>query len=193
MSSSFSRTPLGIRFGDYVFSHPIPLDRFSVPTRSVGLYVLLMPDPSWGPWHFQPIYFGEFGFQREVHMSVAQQTCCLKIAAGRSLYFALYAVPHQHGWAISQIKKELIDRYQPLSNLPSVDGTTELAHKLNSLEMRVTEQDAVLKLALAAIGQMAQFQQPEPRKRIAGFQPDPAVSRRRSSGKGADGLLIPHY
>jgi hypothetical protein len=184
MHRSLSRTPVGIRFGDYVFSPPLPISRFSLPARATGLYVLLMPDPSWGPWHFQPLYFGEFGPQRDAHMSMAQQTCCLKIAAGRSLYFALYALPHVHGWAISQIKKDLIDRYRPLSNLESISEPTGLAQKLNTLESKIAEQEAILKLALAAIGQMVQVQQTEPRKRITGFLPGPADSRRDSSEKG---------
>jgi hypothetical protein len=115
-------------------------------------------------------------------MSMAQQTCCLRVAAGRSLYVSVYALPHPHGWAISQIKKELIGSYRPLSNLDSLDGSTELAHKLSSVETKIAEQDTLLKLALAAISQV-QLQQPEPRKKIAGFRPYPAGSPRSSSGK----------
>ena len=107
-----SRIPVGIRFGDYMFSDPADLRRFSVPPRSAGLYVILMPDPSWGPWHLQPLFFGEFGAQRPAHMSQAQQVCCLRVAAGRSLYAAVYAIPQQDGWEVLQIKKELIERYQ---------------------------------------------------------------------------------
>jgi hypothetical protein len=100
---------------------------------------------------------------------------CLKVAAGRTLFFAAYAVPESHGWAISQIKKELIRSYWPISNLESSDAAAELANKLYSLEKKIIEHDAALVLALAAIGQLVQ-PQPEPRKRIVGFQPDPAGS-----------------
>jgi hypothetical protein len=177
MNRLLSRTPVGIRFGDYVFSDPVPLSRFSLPPRSGGLYVVLMPDPSWGPWHLQPLFFGEFGAQRETHMSQEQQVCCLKVAAGRSLYVAVYAPPLQHGWELSQIKKELIERYRPVSNLASIDAAAEIGYRLDSLEKQILEQDAVLKLALAAIGQMVQVPQ-EPRRKIVGFQPEPAGSRR---------------
>src|SRR5262245_47694785 len=176
MDSSVSRTPVGIRFGDYLFSPPVPLGRFTLPPRSAGLYVILMPDPTWGPWHFQPLYFGEFGFQQQAYMSAAQQMSCLKVAGGRSLYFALYALPHQQEWQVLQIKKELIDRYRPISNMDSLDAASELALKLNSLESKIAEHEAVLKLTLAMIGQIVPFQQPEPRKRIAGFRRDPAES-----------------
>ena len=171
-----SRTPIGIRFGDYVFSAPVPQGRFTLPPRSAGVYVVLMPDPSWGPWHLQPLFFGEFGAQQETQMTAAQQMSCLKVAAGRTLFFATYAVPQSHGWAISQIKNELIRCYRPISNLEPIDTAAELANRLYSLEKKMIEHDTALVLALAAIGQMVQ-PQPEPRKRIVGFRPDPAGSR----------------
>jgi len=181
MDRLLSRTPVGIRFGDYVFSHPASLDRFALPPRAAGLYVILMPDSSWAPWHLQPLFFGEFGPDRQTRMNEAQQMCCLKVAAGRRLYFALYAVDHQSGWAISEIKKELIAHYSPVSNLESLDRAADLAQRLEGLEKRINEQDAVLKLAFAALGQTVQLQQPEPKKRIVGFGPDPAGPRRDSA------------
>ena len=114
-------------------------------------------------------------------MTAAQQTSCLKVAAGRTLYFAAYAVPEQHGWAISQIKKELIKLYNPVSNLESIDAAAELANRMYGIEKKVVEHDAALLLALAAIGQMV-HPQTEPRKRI-GFQPGAASSRSTSTEK----------
>jgi hypothetical protein len=181
MDRSLSGTTIGIRFGNYVFSDPVPVGRFSFLPRSAGLYVVLMPDPTWRPWPFQPLFFGEFGVQREALMSPMQQACCLKVAAGRSLYVAVYALPEQHRWVVSQIKKELVERYRPVSNLESMDAA-ELAYRLDTLEKKILEQDAALKLVLAAIGQTVQLQ-PEPKKRILGFQPYPADSRRGSPGK----------
>jgi hypothetical protein len=178
MNRLHSRGLVGIRFADYVFSGPVPLDRFSLPPRSVGLYVVLMPDSTWGPWHLQPLFFGQFGPERGVRMSQSQQTCCLRVAAGRSLYYALYAVPHQHAWAASEILKELVARYRPIANLENIDTTADLTQRLDILEKKMIEQDLVLKLALAALGQTVQLQQPEPKKRIVGFQPSPAGSRR---------------
>src|SRR5215470_17764770 len=176
MDSSVSRTLSGIRFGDYLFSYPVPLGHFTPPLRSAGLYVILMPDSTWGPWHFQPLYFGEFGFQRQAQMSAAQQTFCLKVAGGRVLYCALCVLPNQQGWQISGIKKELIERYRPISNMVSMDSASELAFKLNCVESKIAEQEAALRLIMAAIGQIVQFQQPEPRKRVAGFRRDLADS-----------------
>ena len=181
MNRLLARRSVGIRFADYVFSDPAPLDRFALPFHSAGLYVVLMPDASWGPWQLQPLFFGEFRREGEVRMSSAQQTCCLKVAAGRSLYFALYAVPHQQGWATSEIQKELIALYRPIANLESIDITASLAQRLESLEKKMVEQDAVLRLALATLGQTVQFHQPEPRKKIVGFRPDPAGLRHDSA------------
>jgi hypothetical protein len=175
MDSSNSRTPFGIRFGDYLFSYPVPLGRFTLPQRSAGLFVILMPDSTWGPWHFQPLYFGEFGFQRQAQLSAAQQTFCLKVAGGRSLYCAFFVMPNQEEWQIPRIKKELIERYRPISNMESLDSAGELAFKLTSLENKIAEQEAVLRLLLPAIGQIVQSQQPHPRKKVAGFRRDPAV------------------
>ena len=182
MNRSLLGTKVGIRFGNYVFSDPVPMGRFSFWPRTAGLYSVLMPDLSWGPWPFQPLFFGEFGVQRETLMSQAQQASCLKVAAGRSLYVAVYALPQQHGWTISQIKRELIEQYKPVSNLESIDTAAEIGHRLDNLEKRILEQDAALKLLLASIGQFVQLQ-PEPRKRILGFQPKPAESRRSLPGK----------
>src|SRR5262245_26776671 len=130
MNRSLPGTTVGIRFGNYVFSGPVPMSRFSFFPRSTGLYVVLMPDPSWGPWPFQPLFFGEFGAERQTLMSQVQQAYCLRVAAGRTLYIAVYAFPAQHVWRMSQIQKELIERYRPISNLESIDAAAELRHRL---------------------------------------------------------------
>jgi hypothetical protein len=104
---------------------------------------------------------------------------CLRVAAGRTLYFAVYAVPEQHGWAVSQIKRELTKLYNPVSNLESIDAAAELANKVYGIEKKIVEHDAALVLALAAIGQMV-HPQTEPRRRI-GFQPGPPGSRSTST------------
>src|SRR5262245_19072022 len=130
MNRLLPRPPVGIRFADYVFSNPASLDRFSLPPRSAGLYVILMPDSTCGPWHLQPLFFGEFGPDHQLHMTQAQQMCCLKVAGGRTLYFSLYAVPQPSAWPMSEIKKELIARYRPLSNLESIDRTADVVQRL---------------------------------------------------------------
>ena len=181
MSRFHSRTPLGIRFADYIFSEPVPLTQSSSIPRVVGIYVVLVPDPTWGPWHLQPLLFGEFGGPRQESLNQEQQACCLRAAAGRTLYFAVYTLPLQHASELSRMKHELIEHYNPICNQDAA-GSAEIAQKLNTLEKKILEYDAVLRVALAAIGQAGQVP-PETKKRIAGFQPNPAGSHRSSPGK----------
>src|SRR5262245_39462382 len=102
MNRLLSGVSAGVRFGNYVFSQPVPLGPFSLPPGSAGLFVVMMPDPTWGPLHLQPLFFGEFGGQREAWMSHTQQISCLKVAAGRTLYVALFTVPQHRGWQVPQ-------------------------------------------------------------------------------------------
>ena len=169
---------VGIRFADCFFSDPVQLPRFSFPLRTAGIYVIMAPDPTWGPWHLQPLFFGEFEGQRTAYVSPAQQSCCLRIAGGKTLYVATYTVPPQQAWQLPQVKQLLIERYSPIANLAGNAPDTDIAHKLASLEKKILEHETLLKITLAAIGQTIQAP-PEPRKRVVGFRPDPAGSRRK--------------
>jgi hypothetical protein len=85
-------------------------------------------------------------------------------------------------FGLSRIKRELIDRYWPIVNRQATDESAgDIAHKFDAVEKRICEQEALLKLVLAALGQMSQAV-PEPKRRSVGFQPDPAGSRRPPSG-----------
>jgi hypothetical protein len=179
MNRLHSRTHLGIRFADYVFSEPVPLTQFSSIQQLAGIYVVLVPDPTWGPWHLQPLLFGEFGGPRQEPVNQEQQACCLRAAAGRTLYIAVYTLPLQHTSELSRMKQELIEHYHPIGNQGAA-GSAEIAQKLNTLEKKILECDAVLRVALAAIGQAGQLPL-EPKKRIAGFQPN--SSHRGPTGK----------
>jgi hypothetical protein len=180
MNRFSSRMLAGIRFADYVFCNPVPLAQFAFPQRFFGIFVLLVPDPTWGPWHLQPVYFGDFRPDRESDMSAAEQTACLRIAGGKPLYVSAYVLPMEHTLALARMKRELIDRYCPIANWPSSGDAVALTGKLDALEKKIQEHDTLLRLALASVGQMVQpFQ--EPKRRSVGFQPDPAGSRRAPS------------
>ena len=177
----FSRMFSGIRFADYIFTNPISIERCTFPAGSIGIFVVLVPDPTWGPWHLQPLYFGQFRPDGESEMSVTEQILCLRVAAGKPLYVASHALPIDHALELSRIKRELIERYWPIVNRrPTDDPTVDMAHKLDAVEKRILEQETLLKLALAAVGQMGQ-PSPEPKRRSVGFQPGPAGSRRPAS------------
>src|SRR5262245_33668198 len=108
MNRYLSRIPLGIRFASYVFTEPVPMDRFALPLRLDGVYALLIPDPTWGPWQLQPVFFGEIHSDREPWIGAAELTQCLRIAAGKALYVAVYPLlPHQT-METARIRKELI-------------------------------------------------------------------------------------
>src|SRR5262245_25648048 len=175
MNRYSSRMMSGIRFADYIFSNPTLLERCTFPARSIGIFVVLVPDPTWGPWHLQPLYFGQFRPDGESEMSVTEQILCLRAAAGKPLYVSSYPVPMEHAFELSGIQRELIDHYWPMVNRrPTDDRAVDLAHKLDAVEKRIHEQEALLKLALAAVGQMGQSF-PEPKRRsVVGFQPSPA-------------------
>ena len=182
MNRFSSRILAGIRFADYVFCTPVPLAQFAFPPNYSGVFALLVPDPTWGPWRLQPVYFGDFKADRESDMSAAEQIACLRIAGGRPLYVSAYILPMQHTSELTRMKRELINRYCPIANWPSSsDDAAGLTGKLDALEKRIQEHDALLRLALAAVGQMVQ-PLPEPKRRSIGFQPDPAGSRRAPSG-----------
>jgi len=178
MGRFVSRLPLGIRFANYVFSEPVPLTEFSVMPSLAGIYAVLVPDPTWGPWHLQPLFFGEFGASGQEHIP-QQQACCLRAAAGRRLFVAAYMLPLQHAAELSRMKQELIEHYNPLCN-QETSGAGEILQKLNTLEKKMVEYDSILKIALAAIGQIGQHQ-PESKKRITGFQPRDRKSTRLNS------------
>ena len=182
MNRLSSRVLAGMRFAGYVFCNPVPLAQFAFPTHCSGVFVLSVPDATWGPWPLQPVYFGEFEPDRKSEMSAAEQIACLRIAGGKPLYVSAYVLAMEHTSALSRVKRELINLYRPIANWASMsEDTAGLTHKLDALEKRIQEHDALLRLALAAVGQMVQ-PSPEPKRRSVGFQPDPAGSRRTPSG-----------
>ena len=174
----FTKLVSGIRFVDYVFGEPLPFSICSVPPHMTGIYVVLVPDPTWRPRQFQPIFFGVFDGHRQCQLSAVEYTACLRIAAGKGLYVATYNLPPLCGPAESdRIRRELIQVYSPICNRESIDShSAELALKLDALEKKNQEQETLMKVLLAAVGHLVQPPQ-EIKKRTVGFQPEsPAKS-----------------
>jgi hypothetical protein len=142
------RAPTGIRSANYVFSEPVPLSRFLLPTRFEGIYVLLVPDPTWEPWHLQPVFFGEIRADREPAISESERVQCLRVAAGRTVYIAVCPLLQTGG--LPRIKQELIDCYGPLVNRDSHGDVAEMARKLEAIESKIHEHETLMKLALAS-------------------------------------------
>ena len=159
----------GICFGECVFSEPVPVDRVSLPVHSSGVYVILTPDPTWGPRHFQPLFFGEFANGR-CSVTASELSFWYRAAGGRSLSIAVLGIPEVHAGELASLKRKLIDHYHPICNRD--DGSEmafETARRLEQLERRAYEQDIQLKLMLAAFGQMVHQPPADTKKKPAGF------------------------
>jgi hypothetical protein len=169
MIRTLSRPLTGIRFGDYVFTEPIPLDRLFLPPHSTGVYAILIPDPTWGPRDFQPLFFGEFAHGR-YSITAAELSLSYRAAAGKSLYIAVLGIPEAHAGDLASLKQKLIYAYRPICNRDDgSDMAIETARRLEQLERRTYEQELHLKLMLAALGQMMPQPLVETKKKPAGF------------------------
>ena len=150
----------GIRFGNYFFSEPVPLGGYASPEPS-GLFAVLVPDPTWAPRPFQPLFFGEFsgaGPTRDDYL------CWLRAAAGRHLYAAASRAPQG-----SAALRELVRAYDPLCNRNRSDAASgDVLQRLNALERKSQEHDAMMRVVFAAAAKMFE-PLPEPRKRAIGF------------------------
>jgi len=172
-----SRFYAGIRFADYVFSEPVPLAICMAPQRK-GVYAVLVPDTTWGPRHFQPIFFGVFNSQHEAQLSPDDYRRCLRAAAGKILYVAAYNMPLLCDPSEShRIQSELVHIYSPLCNHDSAGASSaELVRKLDALETKNQEHEALLKVLLAALGHLVQPTH-EIKKKAVGFQAGFAATR----------------
>ncbi len=139
-----SRLGAGIRFADYVFAEPVPLDSFLVPPQMMAIYAVLVPDPTWGPRQFQPIFFGIINGQRQGQLSPEEYRSCLRVAGGKGLYVATCNLPPLFQPSEShRIQRELIHVYSPLCNRDAVDApSADLAGKVDALEKKNQEHDS---------------------------------------------------
>lgn len=180
-----SRLGAGIRFADYVFAEPVPLDSFLVPPQMMAIYAVLVPDPTWGPRQFQPIFFGIINGQRQGQLSPEEYRSCLRVAGGKGLYVATCNLPPLFQPSEShRIQRELIHVYSPLCNRDSADApSTDLERKVDALAKQNQEHELLIKVVLAAIGHLGQPTQ-EPKKRPVGFQPSSATTRNAPASEG---------
>jgi len=147
----------------------------------MGIYAVLVPDPTWGPRQFQPIFFGVFNTQRPYQLSTDEYSCCLRVAAGKALYIATYNLAAHDPSESHRIQRELIHAYGPVCNREAVDTPSlDLAHKLDALEKKNQEHELLLKVILAAIGHLVQPPQ-EIKRRAVGFQPVESSTNRQST------------
>jgi len=174
----------GIRFADYVFSEPVPLAICVTTPQSMGVYAVLVPDATWGPRHFQPIFFGVFNGQRQSQLTPDDYTRCLRAAAGKQLYVTAYNMPLLGDPSeLHRVQRELVHIYSPLCNHDPADASSaEFVRKLDALESKNQEHEALLKVLLAALGHLVQPTH-EVKKRTVGFQVASAAPRHSASPK----------
>ena len=181
-----SRLGAGIRFADYLFAEPVPLDSFLVPPQMMAIYAVLVPDPTWGPRQFQPIFFGIISSQHQWQLSPEEYRSCLRVAGGKGLYVATCNLPPQFQPSEShRIQRELIHVYSPLCNRDSADApSTDLERKVDALAKQNQEHELLIKVVLAAIGHLGQPTQ-EPKKRPVGFQPASTITPNTPASESA--------
>jgi hypothetical protein len=101
----------GIRFNDYLFSEPVPLEGWTAP-QFAGVYVLLAPDPNWAPKGFQPLYFGEFGNATPASVFF-EAAGGLVDGAARNVFVAILAMPFSTTTQRLTVCRELVAAYHP--------------------------------------------------------------------------------
>ncbi len=175
MNRFVSKPPIGIRFGRYLFSEPVPLGGFWIPPRTMGLYVILVPDPTWMPRPFQPIFFGEFGPDRPSPVTYREYITWFRAAAGRHLHIAVLEVQSGELGHVPVVKRELVRTYDPICDYHAQNefAGDDLSRKLDVLEKKDYEHEALLRVMLAAVGRLLEPPAEPPRKRQIGFLPDP--------------------
>jgi len=124
---SYCLTP-GIRFNEYVFTEPAPLDGWT-PPQFAGVYALLATDPNWAPKAYKPLYFGEFGNATPASAFFRDCPGPLKGARDHALFVALLPMPFSttsQRWMIcQQLVRAYHPQYQAEVELPGPQATFE--------------------------------------------------------------------
>jgi hypothetical protein len=161
--------PRGIRFGNFVFEEPVRWGAYS-PEYS-GIFGILLPDFTWAPKPFQPIFFGEIRGAASAAMTQDEYVSLLRTAAGRELYVASCQMPFAAASQRHDAVRELIRAYNPLCNRePADERSGGLLERVAALEKRTQEQDAAVRVLFAAAARLLE-PMPEPRRRTFGFTP----------------------
>jgi hypothetical protein len=167
----------GIRFNDCLFSEPVPLTAWRPPSCG-GIVALLARNSQWAPKPLQPLYFGEFG------NDAAGATCLPVLARRDDLLVSTLPMPYSSVAQRAALCKELIAGHNPACQANgAMTSATELARKVDELEVRQQEQSQQILSLLAHLGKLFGPQTVSPPKPI-GFiaQLAPAVAPSTESG-----------
>jgi hypothetical protein len=170
-TGSAAALPAGIRFGDCVFTSPLRLNGQWIPDTP-GMYAVLMPDCTWAPLPFQPVFFGEI--QAAGAPAVVTQEDYLswvRAASGKDLYLAICRMPDVPAAHRHETIRQLIRAYDPLCNRSRPESLSgEMMKRLENLEHGSRDQEAMLRVLLGSAGKVLETG-PERPKRIFGFVP----------------------
>ncbi|HTB18373.1 MAG TPA: hypothetical protein VK708_09660 [Bryobacteraceae bacterium] len=161
----------GIRFNDYMFTEPVPLNSWATP-KFAGLFVILARDTNWAPKQFQPLCFGEFGNNLRGPLALDSRRLCVNTGP---LFISVLAMPFSSSAQRRDARDQLVWAYNPVYQAPGMPAEHELARKLDELEKRHAEQSSQFQLLMANMNRFFE-PQPVPPRRSIGFLPDTADS-----------------
>jgi hypothetical protein len=177
--------PAGLRFNDCLFTEPVPIAIWH-PPGCAGIVTVLLCNPQWGPKPFQPVYVAAFG-------NDATRGNILPAPVGRDdLLISVLPMPYSTEAQRRSLCRELIAAYNPVcqANTTFVSAS-ELARKVDELEVRQQEQNDRILSLLAHIGKMFELAPVAGPRRPIGFLPqllpigDPAPTGDRVSQSGS--------
>ena len=161
--------PPGVRFNDCLFSEPVELTAWRLPSCA-GIVAVLARNTQWAPKPFQPLYFGEFGNDASARTNLPSNP-------GRGLLLSILPMPYSTAGQRRALRDELIAAHNPLWQANGITvPTAALAQKVYELEARQQEQSQQILALLAHLGKLFEPATPSPRKRI-GFLPEPVAER----------------
>jgi hypothetical protein len=108
----------GIKFSIYLFTEPEPLTSWQAPPRA-GVYVILIPNGSYNPRPFQPIYFGESGDMSTRGFLNLHHKCgdWRRVARDdKNLFVAAHSMPTSTPEQRRAVESELVGLYSPVCN-----------------------------------------------------------------------------
>jgi hypothetical protein len=102
-----------INWGGYRFTRPIPFHSLPPPPMS-GVYAVSTDGPSWKPFPYEPLYFGETdNLYRRCGRSHELYNEWVRRAGSRSLFLSVLFAGEQDRL---RIERELITKYNPPCN-----------------------------------------------------------------------------
>ena len=108
---------MGIEYGGYLFTDPVPLLGASLPESS-GLFAIQLFD-SHAPQRFRPIYFGESVNFSDPRFPLQHEDCERWVKEARYsglLFISCFKAPLWNGWCRKRAQAQLIARYRPACN-----------------------------------------------------------------------------